>query len=250
MTEPVFEEAVYKGYDARAKLVKDTIKAFGDFNMDAVLTVVAECTFDSGYEQKTQVIKTHAEEKIHLFKIKQKQEQQRLFIENYARCIPCKRALEVIKEFVGESWILELNMHRGLWAALLQAIKVPKLDILCRTPTLTKEQEEKLFVKPLVWNVDADSEDQTVPTSAEMYDMLRDSYNCLLIIDPKPGDETNFAYECLCKFTGGKVVYIGFEDESVIFTHLEEKFKLTNDCDIPNWFDDYMYVQCYDRIAE
>jgi len=77
MTEPVFEEAVYKGYNARAKLVKDTIKAFGHFNMDAVLTVVAECTFDSGYEQKTQVVKTHAEEKMHLFMIKQKQEQQR-----------------------------------------------------------------------------------------------------------------------------------------------------------------------------
>ena len=245
----VFEKAVYDGFKAAVQTVKNTIEPFGDYDVDKVLDIVAKCAVDSEYNDKYKTMSTHAEEKLHLFRIKQKEEQQKLFEQHFARCIPEKEALKVIKEFVGNSWILEINMHRGLWTALLRGVKVEKVDILT-LGNATEDEKKQRFIQPLEWVVDKEDPTLPMPKPAEIYDQIGEHYNVLLIVDPKEGNEENFAYECLCKFTGGKVIYIGEEEEnSVVFKHLEEKFKFTKFAEIPNWFDNHCYVQCYDRIA-
>jgi len=244
----VFDKTVYDGFKNGVEIVKKIIKPFEPYDIDKVFEIISMCAIDSEYVDKFKSIKTHTEEKTHLFKIKQKEEQRKLFVDNFATSIPTKEAVTTIKEFVGNSWILEINMHRGLWAALLRGIKVDKVDVLT-LGNETEEDKNKRFLKPLEWIVDESDKDAVIPKPSQIYDQVIEHYNVLLIVDPKEGNETKFAYECLCKFKGGKVIYIGEEEDSDIFKHLEEKFKFSKFEEIPNWFDDHSYVQCYDRIV-
>jgi len=239
-----FEKEVYDNFNYSVKQIGTLIKKNNKEEIKKnAMDLVKLCSFDSEMVEKfSQKHLTHAEEKMYTFKIKQKEEQKRLFESTLARAIPSEDVLLEIKKFANDTNILEINSHRGLWAGLMRAYDFALVDVLAPF-----QSESEAFVPSLKWKPD---ESGFIPTPIELFRMIEQRYNILLLVKPRKGDESKFAWECLCNFKGERVIYIDDESNELLFDYLNEHFSFEGHADMPNWLNDIVHVQFYIKMKK
>lgn len=161
-------------------------------------------------------------------------EQRNYFAKHYSYAIPSKIAIKKIAKFSNNEEILEIGAGIGLWAFLLQEIKI-------NIHPTDNFRWKKLFSKKYYTTV----EKLTINESLQKYD---DS-NILLLIWPPNGDY--MANYSLTRFKGNKFIYIGEEGGCTANDDfedlLEEEWDEVDRYSIPTWPHIYDIMRFFTR---
>lgn len=149
--------------------------------------------------------------------------------------IPCKSALEEVKNFVKDDLVLEIAAGRGLWSALMRSVGI---NVICTSiidgEYYNKEQMEKTWT---------DIELLDCEKAVEKYR----GANCLFL----SWGSGNSLYKALDNFIGHYLIVIGelngctddLRNTDDSYTRYDFDFVLVKEVDIPQWpgMKDKMY---------
>lgn len=160
------------------------------------------------------------------------------FRQEYAWAVPTKKAIEEIKQFVGNEQVIEIGAGLGLWAKLLQDIGIHVV------PIDTFTGRGKYYPENRIPYTDVEEIGHT--DALHKYP----SHRVLMLVWP-PYDDP-MAYETLKNFTGNKLIYVGESgggctgDDKFCYL-LGSEWQEVKQINIPQWMGIHDYLWLYVR---